>query len=33
MKPISKRQATINRQLKKAYDEIDNEREPVCQGC
>lgn len=33
MKRISSKQSSINRKLHQAYQKIDNEREPVCEGC
>lgn len=33
MKQVSKKQAVIKRKLNEVYRKIDNEREPVCQGC
>ena len=33
MKKVSKDQAIIKRQLHSTYQQIDVEREPVCQGC
>lgn len=33
MKKVSNKQAIINRKLRKVYEQIDNEREQVCQGC
>lgn len=33
MRNVSKKQAIIKRKLSEVYSEIDNEREPVCQGC
>ena len=33
MKAVSNKQAVINRKLRATYQQIDNDREPVCQGC
>lgn len=33
MRQVSKKQAKINRELKKVYAEIAEEREPICSGC
>ena len=33
MKAVSNKQAVINRKLNAVYQQIDNDREPVCQGC
>lgn len=33
MKKVSNKQAVIKRKLNEVYAIIDNEREPVCQGC
>ena len=33
MKAVSNKQAIIKRKLNAVYQQIDNDREPVCQGC
>ena len=33
IKLITVRRQQLNDEMRKAYDEIDQEREPVCQGC
>lgn len=33
MKQVSNKQAIIKRKLRETYEQIDNEREQICQGC
>ena len=33
MKAVSNKQAVIKRKLNAVYQQIDNDREPVCEGC
>lgn len=33
MKQVSNKQAVIKRKLRETYEQIDNEREQICQGC